>query len=133
MDFYKRAKANREAARRKEWSDLIDKVIPDSELPRIKAEVEKLQYEGKPYIEDGDWVIAKPGMDIVGLPLDVSVNKIIRMNCVTGEEEIYNPDKPIGGLVREQIEQSVRNPNFTEIDRTVDERLSKFKGTHWQS
>ena len=133
MDFYKRAKANREAVRRKEWSDLIDKVVPDSELPRIKAEVEKLQYDGKPYIEDGDWVIAKPGMDIVGLPLDVSVNKIIRMNCVTGEEEIYNPDKPIGGLVREQIEQSVRNPNFTEIDKTVDERLSKFKGTHWQS
>lgn len=134
MGLFKQAKAARKEQERRQWSKLIDKVVPDDQLPAIRAEMERRKEEGRPFFIDGDWVIAKPGRDIVGLPLDVSVAKIIRMNTVTGEEEIFDPDKPEGYYIREQIAEAVKHPNFTSSDEEVFKVKSlRYKNTGWES
>ena len=72
-------------------------------------------------------MIAKPGVDVFGLPLDQSVSKIVRFNTATGEEEIYDPGKMIGLDVRERIKESL-NPSFNEIDdeEELSKRLDRF-------
>ena len=99
-----------------------------------KAKEEANHYKTRPFIEDGDWIIAKPGVDIVGMPLEQSVNKIIKMNMVTGEEEIYNPDKPMGLDVREKIRQSMEHPTFNDMDDDeLARRLELFKEASFET
>lgn len=95
--------------------------------PKPGQEIKIPAYQDKPYICDGDWIIAKPGVDIVGLPLEQSVNKIIRMNTATGEEEIYDPTKMTGLDVRERIIASMQ-PSFDKIDdNELSNRLERFE------
>lgn len=120
---------NKKEIDKKKWHELIHKVAGPK--PGQISEEPPL-YRDRPYICDGDWVIAKPGVDIVGLPLDQSVNKIIRMNTVTGEEEIYDPSKMTGFDVRERIKESI-NPSFNEIDEDeLEKRLSRFEMTEFR-
>ena len=74
----------------------------------------------------GDILLAKPGYDISGLPLEQSRTKIIMFNTRTGEEEIYDPAKMSGFEVRERIANAVR-PSFNDI--TKDEELQKRLAT----
>lgn len=124
------SKANAKLIKQKKWEDLIHKVAG----PKPGEETQIPMPGDRPYICDGDWIIAKPGVDIVGLPLDVSVNKIIKMNTVTGEEEIYDPSKVMGLDVRERIAESMK-PNFTEIDdeEELSKRLKRFEDASYES
>ena len=119
------AKASAKAIEQQKWNKLIHTVAGNTTGPQPNQQAPL--YRDRPYICDGDWIIAKPGVDIVGLPLDQSVNKIIRMNTVTGEEEIYDPSKMMGLDVRERIKSSIQ-PSFNQIDDDeLETRLEKFK------
>lgn len=129
--LYARSRASVAAKRDKEWSDLISKVA-DNAMIAEAAKGKSHSFYDRPFIVDGDWVIAKPGVDIVGLPLDQSVNKIIKMNTVTGEEEIYDPGKMMGLDVRERIKESMTKQPFTEIEGPeLEKRLESFKTTEF--
>lgn len=124
-------RANKKEIDQRKWHELIHKVAGPKQGQEPSIQQAPL-YQDRPYICDGDWVIAKPGVDIVGLPLDQSVNKIIRMNTVTGEEEIYDPSKMTGFDVRERIKESI-NPSFNEIDEDeLEKRLSRFELTEFK-
>lgn len=116
-------KENKKAAEQKKWNEFIHRVVKNGEAARKDAPT----YKDRPYICDGDWMIAKPGVDVFGLPLDQSVSKIVRFNTATGEEEIYDPGKMIGLDVRERIKESL-NPSFNEIDdeEELSKRLDRF-------
>lgn len=125
-------KRRREENDRK-FMDLVQKV-GGAGLDLEKAKEEANHYRTRPYIEDGDWIIAKPGVDIVGMPLEQSVNKIVKMNMVTGEEEIYNPDKPMGLDIREQIKASMEHPTFNDMDdEELARRLELFKNASFET
>ena len=56
------------------------------------------------------------------------------MNMVTGEEEIYNPDKPMGLDIREQIKASMEHPTFNDMDdEELARRLELFKNASFET
>ena len=123
------SKANAKAIDDAKFAALIHKVAG----PKPGQEIKIPDYRDRPYICDGDWVIAKPGVDIVGLPLDVSVNKIVKLNTVTGEEEIYDPNKLMGADVRERIKAAMQ-PSFNDIDdNELERRLEAFKNASFSN
>ena len=116
-------KAREKAIDDQKWRTLIHTVAGQNPGTDIKAP----SYQDRPYICDGDWIIAKPGVDIVGLPLEQSVNKIVKLNTATGEEEIYDPGRISGMDVRERILASIK-PSFDNIDGDeLADRLERFK------
>ena len=116
------SKANAEAIKQNKWDELVHKVAGRDYDPSKVPD-----YHNRPYIVDGDWIIAKPGVDIIGLPLEQSVGKIIRMNTVTGEEEIYDPGKLTGLDVRERIIEAMK-PSFNELDEDeLSKRLEMYR------
>ena len=124
-----RSKANAKAIDDAKFAALIHKVAGEKPGQDIKIPA----YRDRPYICDGDWVIAKPGVDIVGLPLDVSVNKIVAFNTATGEEEIYDPNKLMGADVRERIKAAMQ-PSFNDIDdNELERRLEAFKNASFSN
>lgn len=126
-----RNKANKQMIDQRNWNELVHKVAGLKE-GQTQVQQQAPLYKDRPYICDGDWVIAKPGVDIVGLPLDQSVNKIVKLNTVTGEEEIYDPNKLTGIDVRERIKASL-NPSFNEIDEDeLSKRLERFEVTEFK-
>lgn len=119
-------KRNKQLKREEEWRQLVHKVgSPKGDDLRTPSSFMEV-----PYITDGDWVIAKPGLDIVGLPLEKSVNKIIRMNTVTGEEEIYDPSKPVSPHELARIRMASK-PTFSNLDEDseFERRMNFFKGS----
>lgn len=123
------SKKNSDMIKQRKWDELVHKVAGPKDGEPVHIPIPG----DRPYICDGDWIIAKPGVDIVGLPLDKSVNKIIRMNTATGEEEIYDPSKVMGLDVRERIMESMK-PNFTEIDEDeLAKRLEHFATAGFES
>lgn len=130
-NLFNKSRARHAAIEQKKFDNLIKMVSHNNPAPQI-GNCDVTKYSDRPYIEDGDWVIAKPGVDIVGLPLEQSVNKIIKMNLVTGEEEIYDPNKMMGLDVRERIKESMEKTPFTEIEGDeLEKRLSRFSSAEF--
>lgn len=114
--IFNQNRENSKKIKSRKFSDLVHRVAGD-----IPIDPQMGISNGKHYIVDGDWVIAEPGYDVAGFPLEQSVNKIVRLNTTTGEEEVYNPAKLTGLDIRERIIES-NKARFTDLD---DEELSR--------
>ena len=75
-------RARKNEIKQREWSNLVNRIGGNNIDLNAPKEL--------PYVTIGDWTYAKEGVDIVGIPLDKSVTKLIGINTVTGEEEIYS-------------------------------------------
>lgn len=75
----------------------------------------------------GNLMVAKPGYDILGIPINESVTKIYMMNMETGEEEVWDPTTMKGDEVRARIAQQIK-PSFNDItkDEELQRRLANF-------
>lgn len=114
--IFNQNRENSNKIRSQKFSELVHRVAGN-----IPIDPQMGISNGKHYIIDGDWVIAEPGYDVAGFPLEQSVNKIVRLNTATGEEEVYNPAKLTGLDIRERIIES-NKARFTNLD---DDELSR--------
>ena len=127
-----KSRANSLALKQKEWNKLVNKVAGDNQEDLKNVNPNAPNYYDRPYICDGDWIYAKEGVDIVGIPIEQSVNKIIAMNTVTGEEEIFKPGMMMGDAIRERIKAALK-PSFNEIDdKEFSRRLEIFKNAAFE-
>lgn len=123
----------REIQERK-WHDFIMSTPDEPMEPVDYDNPQSPNYRAMP-IRDGHMVYAQDGYDVRGIPLDKSVHKIIAMNEITGEEEIYNPDQPrmIGADVRARLLEAVQHPNVSDMSEDeLVKRLSIFSGDEYR-
>ena len=86
-------------------------------------------------IYDGDYCYALPGYDVMGIPIDKSPTRIIKMNNVTGEEELWDPKnpKPYGEDIRERIRELVKNPKVSDMSEDeLAKRLDIFNNDEFR-
>ncbi len=126
-----RNKQRRHEIQEKKFMDFVrnipDYKPEDSLMP--KADMSKIG------IYDGDYCYALPGYDVMGIPIDKSPTRIIKMNNVTGEEELWDPEnpKPYGLDIRERIRELVKNPKVSDMSEDeLAKRLDIFNNDEFR-
>ena len=126
-----RNKQRRHEIQEKKFMDFVrnipDYKPEDSLMP--KADMSKIG------IYDGDYCYALPGYDVMGIPIDKSPTRIIKMNNVTGEEELWDPKnpKPYGEDIRERIRELVKNPKVSDMSEDeLSKRLDIFNNDEFR-